>query len=211
VNRIENQVLALAGMFQAAAVIDELAFGGSLDEAAFEASLDSLFTFEAENPRQVFGGVEKLERGFRALEAYLGGDLAGGSRNIAYYVLSMMKIALRLSRDDELSRAMLVRLHDIQRSGRDFRMSRSALVIKIDGLYQESISNLRPRIMVAGEQNYLTNNDTAARVRTLLLAGIRAAVLWRQLGGSKWKLLFSRKRYVAVARYLAESCQESAC
>ena len=196
-NRIENQVLALAGMFQAAAVIDELAFGGNLDEAAFEASLDSLFTFEAENPRQAFG-------------AYLGGDLAGGSRNIAYYVLSMMKIALRLSRDDELSRAMLVRLHDIQRSGRDFRMSRSALVIKIDGLYQESISNLRPRIMVAGEQNYLTNNDTAARVRTLLLAGIRAAVLWRQLGGSKWKLLFSRKRYVAVARYLAESCQQSA-
>ena len=210
-NRFENQVLALAGMFQAASLIDELAFGGNLDDAAFEASLDSLFTFEAENPRQVFGGVDKLERGFRALEAYLGGDLAGGSRNIAYYVLSMMKIALRLLRDDQLSRAMLARLHDIQRNARDFDMSRSALVIKIDGLYQETISNLRPRIMVAGEQNYLSNTDTAARVRALLLAGIRAAVLWRQLGGSKWKLLFSRKRYAAVAHYLAESCQPPAC
>ena len=68
------------------------------------------------------------------------------------------------------------------------------------------ISDLKPRIMVAGEQNYLLNTDTAARVRTLLLAGIRAAVLWRQLGGSKWKLLLSRKRYVSVARNLAESC-----
>jgi high frequency lysogenization protein len=60
--------------------------------------------------------------------------------------------------------------------------------------------------MVAGEQNYLQKTETAARVRTLLLAGIRAAVLWRQLGGSKWKLLFARKKYVAVARQLAENC-----
>ncbi len=204
-NRIENQVLALAGMFQAAAVIDELAFSGNLDDAAFEAGLGSLFTFEAESPREVFGGTERLQRGLLALEAYLGGEIAGASRNIAYYVLSMMKLALRLTRDRELANTVLERLRGIERSSREFDMSRSAVVVKIDGLYQETISDLRPRIMVAGEQNYLLNTDTAARVRTLLLAGIRAAVLWRQLGGSKWKLLLSRKRYVSVARNLAES------
>ncbi len=205
-NRLENQVLALAGMFQAAVLVDELAFRGILDDAAFEASLDSLFTFDAETPQQVFGGLAKLERGFKALEAYLGGELSSGSRNIAYYVLSMMKLALRLTRDRELSQVVFERLHDIERSGIEFGLSRSALVIKIDALYQETISELRPRIMVAGEQNYLLNTDNAARVRTLLLAGIRAAVLWRQLGGRKWKLLFSRKRYVEVARALAASC-----
>ena len=205
-NRTENQVLALAGMFQAAAVVNELAFHGNLDDAAFEASLDSLFTFDAESPQQVFGGIERLERGFRALEAYLGGEIGGGGRNIAYYVLSMMKIALRLTRDAELAKTLIERLRGIERSAEDYDMSRSAVVNKIDGLYQETISDLRPRIMVAGEQNYLLNGDNAARVRTLLLAGIRAAVLWRQLGGSKWKLLFSRKRYVAIARGLAESC-----
>ena len=205
-NRTENQVLALAGMFQAAAVVNELAFSGNLDDASFEASLDSLFTFDAESPQQVFGGVERLQRGFRALEAYLGGEIAGGGRNIAYYVLSMMKIALRLTRDAELSKTLIERLRGIERNAADYEMSRSAVVNKIDGLYQETISDLRPRIMVAGEQNYLLNGDNAARVRTLLLAGIRAAVLWRQLGGSKWKLLISRKRYVAIARGLAESC-----
>lgn len=205
-NRVENQVLALAGMFQAAVLVDELAFRGILDDAAFEASLESLFTFDAENPQQVFGGIARLERGFRALGAYLGGEISSGSRNIAYYVLSMMKLALRLTRDGELSKIVLERLRDIEYSGVEFGLSRAALVIKIDGLYQETISDLRPRIMVAGEQNYLLNADNAARVRTLLLAGIRAAVLWRQLGGSKWKLLVSRKRYVAVARTLAASC-----
>jgi len=205
VNRVENQVLALAGMFQAAAVIDDLAFGGNLDDPAFEASFGSLFTFEAESPREVFGGVECLQRGYRALEAYLGGESPSVSRNVAYYVLSMMKIALRLTSDREMSKLVLERLRDIERNRTEFGMSRSAVVIKIDVLYQETISGLRPRIMVSGEQNYLLNADIAARVRTLLLAGIRAAVLWRQLGGNRWKLLLSRKRYIAVARKLAES------
>jgi len=206
VNRIENQVLALAGIFQAAVVVDDLAFTGNLDEQAFDASLKSLFTFDADAPQEIFGGAGNLRRGYLALDEYLGGELRSGSKNIAHYVLSMMKIAIRLTRDNDLSAVLSDRLRDIERSGADFEMSRSAVVIKIDGLYQETISNLHPRIMVAGEQNYLQNTETAARVRTVLLAGIRAAVLWRQLGGSKWKLLFARKKYVAIARRLAENC-----
>jgi len=204
VNRIENQVLALAGIFQAAVAVDDIAFNGSLDQQVFDISLQSLFAFEADTPQDIFGGTDNLHRGYRALDEYLGGELRSGSRNIAHYVLSMMKIASRLTRDGDLSANLIERLRDIQRSGNEFEMSRSAVVIKIDGLYQETISNLQPRIMVAGEQNYLQNTETAARVRMLLLAGIRAAVLWRQLGGSKWKLLFARKKYVAVARHLAE-------
>jgi len=205
VNLIENQVLALAGMFQAAVQVDDLAYNGNLDDAAFAAGLDSLFAFEADSPQQVFGGAGRLARGFRALEQYLGGAPGGGSRNIARYVLSMMKIAARLSRDDNLSKTLSERLHGIERSRSEFEMSRAAVVIRIDGLYQETISELSPRIMVAGEQNHLLNNETAARIRTLLLAGIRAAVLWRQLGGNKWKLLFARNRYVTAAKRLAAS------
>jgi high frequency lysogenization protein len=206
VNHLENQTLALAGMFQAAVVVDELAFSGNLDQRAFDASLNSLFTFEAESPQEIFGGVDNLGRGYQAVNDYLGGELRTGSKNVAHYVMSMMKIALQLARDGELATTLIDRLRSIERSGSEFEMSRSAVVIKIDGLYQETISHLRPRIMVAGEENYLLNAETAARIRTLLLAGIRAAVLWRQLGGSKWKLLFARKRYLAAARDLAANC-----
>lgn len=205
-NRIENQVLALAGIFQAAVIVDDLAFTGNLDEQAFDASLNSLFTFETDTPEEIFAGAANLCRGYLALDDYLGGELRTGSKNIAHYVLSMMKIAVRLTRDGKLSTILSDRLHDIERSRDDFDLSRSAVVIKIDGLYQETISSLHPRIMVAGEQNYLQNAETAARVRTLLLAGVRAAVLWRQLGGSKWRLLFARKKYVAIARRLAGNC-----
>ncbi|HSR54696.1 MAG TPA: DUF489 family protein, partial [Alphaproteobacteria bacterium] len=36
--------------------------------------------------------------------------------------------------------------------------------------------------------------------RALLLAGIRAAVLWRQVDGSRLRLLFGRKRIVREAQ-----------
>lgn len=205
-NHLQNQVLALAGMFQAAVVVDDLAFSGNLDNQAFEASLNSLFAFDAGTPEEVFGGLPSLGRGFRALEEYLGGELRSSSKQIAHYVLSMMKIAPQLTRDDQLSGNLIERLRGIERHGADFDLSRAAVVLKIDGLYQESISHLSPRIMVAGEENYLQNSENAARVRTLLLAGIRAAVLWQQLGGSKWKLLFWRRKYVAIARDLASHC-----
>ena len=71
-------------------------------------------------------------------------------------------------------------------------MSRSSVINKIDGLYQNSISSLSPRIMVRGEQNYLRNDDNAAIIRALLLAGIRCGVLWQQLGGGKWTLFWRR-------------------
>ena len=204
--QLQNQVLALAGMFQAAVVVDHLAFNGNLDSRAFEASLNSLFTFDAETPQDVFGDLQSLGRGFHALDDYLGGELRNSSKQIAHYVLSMMKIAPQLTRDEELSGSLIERLREIQRNGADFDLSQGAVVLKIDGLYQDSISLLRPRIMVAGEADYLQNADNAARVRTLLLAGIRAAVLWQQLGGSKWKLIFRRRRYVATARELAARC-----
>ncbi len=203
-NQIENQTLALAGMFQAAVLIDALAVTGSCDGTAFDGSFDSLFTFDAETTEAVFGQVSCLHCGYLALNDYLGGETRASSRNIAYYVLSMMKLAIIIQSDNELSERLFNDLQEIERRSGEFELPRSSIISKIDGLYQETISNLEPRILVRGEQNHLLNNDNAAKIRTLLLAGIRSAVLWRQLGGSKWKLFLGRKRFVAAARELRD-------
>lgn len=42
-----------------------------------------------------------------------------------------------------------------------------------------------------------------AEIRALLLAAVRSAVLWRQLGGSYWDFLFSRRAMLeAISRRL---------
>ena len=47
--------------------------------------------------------------------------------------------------------------------------------------------------MVQGNPHYLGQAGVVAEIRAILLASLRSAVLWRQLGGSIWDL-FLRKR-----------------
>lgn len=199
-NRIENQTLALGGMFQAAALVDELALHGNCDQAEFDCSYASLFTIDAQSTREAMGDLACLTRGFNALSDYLGGENRSPGRNIAYYLLSMLKLSSQVLRDDGLAQQLLTGLRTIDRNSTEFDLARQTRIIKIGGLYQDCISVLSPRIIVRGEQSYLRNDDNAAKIRTLLLAGIRAAVLWQQLGGNRWSLFWSRKKYVATAR-----------
>ncbi len=73
----------------------------------------------------------------------------------------------------------------------------------LGGLYADTISNLKPRVMVQGNPHYLGQAGVVAEIRALLLAAVRSAVLWRQTGGQYWNFLFSRKTMLeAVARQL---------
>jgi high frequency lysogenization protein len=185
-------------------LVDELALHGSFESEIFDCSLDSLFTIDAASAEDAIGSSARLARGFEAMGDYLGGQNKSPGRNVAYYLLSILKISAQVLRDPALSKELLDGLKKIETNARDFEMSRTSVINKIDGLYQGCISSLSPRIIVRGEQNYLRNDDNAARIRALLLAGIRAAVLWQQLGGSKWNLFWSRKKYVGIAKKLLQ-------
>ncbi len=198
-NSIYDQTLALASMFQAAALIDQLANGQSINQAAFDCSLDSLFTLNAQSVQDIYGHGEGLIQGLKILKAYFSGEEKQPNRLITYYVLSMIKLEGRLNKNADMVEAIQQGFETIEQQADSYALSQSGRVHKIDGLYQNTISQIKPRIMVQGDQLHLSNSDTTSRVRTLLFTGIRAAVLWRQRGGSRLKLLFSRKKYIEQA------------
>jgi high frequency lysogenization protein len=82
------------------------------------------------------------------------------------------------------------------------------VVAALAELYKDTISALSPRIVVNGEQGYLTIDSVVDKIRAALLAGIRGAVLWHQVGGRRWQLLFQRRRYVAEARWIMEKFEK---
>ncbi len=199
-NLVENQTIALAGLFQAAHQVDQIALNGKCSVTAFDCSFESLFKFDAETTLEIYDNLAGLEFGFTALIDYLGGENKKSGKNIAYYVLTMLKLSAQLLANDSLAEKIQRSLLDIKVSAREFGLKRESIIARIDGLYQDKISNLEPRIIVRGDQLHLQNSSNAAKVRALLLAGIRAAVLWRQLGGSKWKLVMSRGKFVNQAQ-----------
>jgi high frequency lysogenization protein len=68
------------------------------------------------------------------------------------------------------------------------------------------ISPLGPRIQVTGSPAVLQSPQVQAKVRATLLAGIRAAVLWHQVGGGRLQLMFSRNRLTTQAKQILAHC-----
>jgi high frequency lysogenization protein len=69
----------------------------------------------------------------------------------------------------------------------------------IAALYSDTISSISPRIVVNGRPQYLQATRTVSWIRTLLFSGLRSAVLWHQLGGGRWSLMFGRKQILGEA------------
>ena len=92
------------------------------------------------------------------------------------------------------------RISQVKRQLHHFDLLDEQVLANLASIYSEHISPIGPRIQVAGTPIYLQQPLVQHKVRALLLAGIRATVLWRQVGGRRRHILFARKKLVAAAR-----------
>ena len=86
-----------------------------------------------------------------------------------------------------------------------FGLVHDNVIAACGGLYQDTLSTFSQRIQVQGDMRHLQQPSNAAKIRALLLTGIRAARLWRQLGGHRWQLVFSRGKLLNELRPLLRS------
>jgi len=202
---LTDRTLALAGLFQAARLVQQLAREGRSDTSAFVASIQALTMIDAPTTEAVYGGVRGVTLGLDLLRDKLGGVTDAGDVEIAKYVISMIHLESQLRRHLEMQDAIRRGVEAIQSQMKFFEAGMNGeavhprLVEKLAELYTQTISTLTPRIMVNGEHGHLSNPQIAAKVRATLFAGIRSAFLWRQLGGRRWQLLFSRKKIAGEA------------
>ena len=200
-----DRTLALAGLFQAARLAQELARAGRTDASAFVASVQALMLIDAPSTDAVYGGARGVALGLDLLRNKLGGVTDTGDVEIAKYVISMIHLESQLRRRPEMQDAIRRGIEAIQSQMKFFEAEENGeavhprLVEKLAELYSQTISTLTPRIMVNGEHGHLSNPLIAAKVRAALFSGIRSAFLWRQLGGNRWQLLFSRKKIAGEA------------
>lgn len=195
----------MAGMFQALALVRAIALRGSCDAPAARQSLASIFRIDADSPADVFGGVGNLRLGLETLIAQLDEQ---GTRDIA---LTRMAIAvLRLERSLAATPETLQTLRDQIQGMAGLAVQAEAghidVAARLAALYADTLSRLKPRVLVEGNAAFLNQPIQVNQVRALLLAAVRAAVLWRQLGGSQWRLLFRRRQYAMLARGLLARC-----
>jgi high frequency lysogenization protein len=195
---LQDRVLALAGIIQAVALVDQLAREGATPEDKLEHSLASLFVFNPVSSEDVFGGAEYRERlgiGLAKLGELLDRQRAAPLYGpLVLYTMGLLHLENKLRQNKAMLDRIGNRLEQIEPQTHNTPLTDDFIISSISGIYQDTLSTLKYRIQVQGERRYLQNPSTAHRVRALLLAGIRAAALWRQVGGRRWQLLFSRNQ-----------------
>jgi high frequency lysogenization protein len=202
-----DQVLALAGIFQSAHFVQQLAREGRADTDALRASIQSILALDAPDVETIYGGARGVRLGLELLGTKLSGKTKPTDIEMARYVVAMMQIEGALRRRPAMLDDIRQGIDAARAQMKFFENDTPAdgvhplLMEKLAQVYSQTISTLTPRIMVSGEHGHLSNPAIAAKVRAALLAGIRSAVLWRQLGGRRWQLLFSRGK---IARAAAE-------
>ena len=193
-----NQTLALAGLFQATQLVRETAWQGRVsDPAAFRATLGSILKIDADSPLDVYGGAAAVAVGLKVLLAQIA-DNRSRDVELTRYGATLLHLERRLARRADLLETLGRELSGMDQagvaglSGAGDDGATPLLVTRLASLYQRTISTLQPRVMVQGDQGYLSRTDLADQIRALLLGGIRSAVLWRQMGGGRLRLLFFR-------------------
>lgn len=200
-DRSEERTLALAGLFQALALVRALATLGQADNSAYTASLASVLRIDAPDTLAVFGGIGGVRLGLQTLIRQIEGDQADAM--ITRMALTVLRIERRLMADGPRLEHLQQGLRDAQRQAEHFGSPDHASVIaRLAGLYAETVSSLRPRVLVTGNAQMLNQPALVERIRAALLAAVRAAVLWRQIGGTQWRLLLQRKQILMLARGL---------
>ena len=197
---MKDRNIALAGVFQATELVRQAASHGTWSGYAATSSLNSLFVLEAGSTPDIYGGTDRMRLGVETMLAVLQGEQRYA--DVLRYTVGLLQIEKKFRRSAGLQDEIGRRLLEISGQGAELdQHEREDLQAhEISELYSETISRLSPRIVVSGKPQYLKNQRTVDWVRTLLLAGLRSAMLWHQLGGGRFELMFGRKNIIRDAQ-----------
>ena len=203
---MQEQLVALGAVFEAAVLADKIARTGQVSEASMGCMLGSLLVRDPKSTLDVYGGDDlNLRDGYRALISSLERNPSALQREPLRYALAMIGLERQLDKRSDMLQVMGSRLDQIQQQVEHFGLVHDNVIAACGGLYQDTISTFRQRIQVHGDMRFLQQPNNAAKIRALLLAGIRSARLWRQLGGHRWQLVFSRSKLLKELYELTRS------
>jgi high frequency lysogenization protein len=188
---LRSRILALAGMLQALKLVRQIAETGHADAGNERIALDSVFRIDADSAEAVYGGQHALRSGLLLFRDYLVDR--SGDEALPKLGMAILQIERRFVSDGAMTDQVLDGLRGLQHTAERQGSLHPDVIGRLGQLYADTISHLRPKVIVQGNPHYLQQPEVVAEIRALLLAALRSAVLWRQMGGTMWDFVFRRR------------------
>lgn len=200
--------IALAGVCQAVTLVQKFAHHGTAERESFSHSVQSLFVIQPESTLAVYDNqLSHLTMGLETAQAQLGGRQGKLDTEIGRYWIGVLALSQKLNKNPQAKAELAQRLQQLerQRSLYDDDLLHEQMIANMAAIYSDIISPLGSRIQVLGSADFLARPDIQNRIRAALLTGIRAGILWQQVGGSRWQFFFSRKPILTAIQSLYSS------
>lgn len=201
-NRFEQRVLALAGVAQCSALVQQLARRGQAQGDPFGCAVRSVLALDREDPEEALGGIEGVYLGLSELTRSHP-DPAAIER--LRYTISLIQLQRNLRKDSNMAGQIHSALLSLRDDPELTDPASEQGIAALSEIYVSTLSHLPPKIMVRGEQRYLETDRIPVQVRAALLAGVRAAYLFHELGGRRIQLFIHRKALVEAAARLQQA------
>lgn len=194
------QTMAFAAIAQCAQLAHNMAKNGSVDNTQWSVCINSLICTDPDSIEDIYAPSTDLFLGYKTLINQLSDSGEGRSVEITKYIAGLISLERKLSSSDNSLSMMGQRLDQVKRQLHHFTINDDAVIANLASIYSDIISPLGAKIQITGSPNQLQQQAVQEKIRALLLAGVRAAVLWRQMGGKRRHLFFYRKELVSNAK-----------
>ena len=194
---LKNETISLGAIYQACNEIKKIAWQGEINNNVIEPLINSVYQTTSEEIEDVFISIKRLNSGLDFLRRQLVGDAFSRDGEVSRYFEAIGILVKNINKKDEVFNKLRTELTKQSMPINEGNLDQHALFLS--ELYLSTISTVEPRIIVNGDNKYLTDKKNAAMIRSLLLCAIRSYILWQQSGGSKFRIFIFKKKIAELA------------
>ncbi|MFT4020442.1 MAG: DUF489 family protein [Acinetobacter sp.] len=222
---MQNRILALAGVFQAAQLTHMTAMGGlnAVNETGnfyFEQLIKASLNIRPANNSSsqtldFFSQLTDLSLGLKILEQSIVQPFTpmpkskipklNNAKLPMTYALALLQLEKKVYRQQNYAETVEKCQQKILRqlSFFDQNYLHSSIQANLAQAYVETAGQINPRILVRGNAEAFKDSQHTNRIRASLFTGLQMAHLWRQLGGNSMQLVFGKRKLLREIQNLA--------
>jgi len=201
-NKVQQQVVALAGLLQSTQAVEAVAQQGSCEDLLLETAINSIFVTSPKSTLDVYGNLGNISTGLKQANELMGPKSTNKQLRSVKYALAIIHLEQKVSKHSTMLETLGRRLDQASTQVQHFGILHENVIANLAGIYTDTVSTFNLKVHVSGQERFLTIDHNAAKIRCLLLAGIRSAMLWRQLGGRRWQFIFQRNKIHSASKHL---------
>ncbi|MGD8911028.1 MAG: DUF489 family protein, partial [Chromatiales bacterium] len=135
----EDRAIALAGLFQACHLVQQVAHRGLADAETLNANINSLFQIDTETVLDAFGGLPQIAPGLRLAYRQLSGA-EPRDNELTRYLLSLIQLERKLSRHPEHLQRISQGIKTTAERLAHFPLTHSNILAALADIYTENLS-----------------------------------------------------------------------